>query len=192
MPTHPRFGAVLLGLVGTLVTVPAEAQAGRLAQAQVLSLVLAAPSVLGVTITSGASQSIASLTDNAVNGFPSPVTILTNWNLNPGQTARVNLVAYFTTPSQALVGGATQIPSSRVLGRVTTGLPVTFTAISQGPVGGIGTAGGSLQLFSQAISGTNKVATRTDNLDLQLDLVGFPTLDPENYTGTLTLQAVTQ
>lgn len=192
MPTLPRFGAVLLGLVGTLVTAPAGAQAGRLAQAQVLSLVLAAPSVLGVTITSGASVSIASLTDNAINGFPSPVTILTNWNLNPGQTAQVNLVAYFTTPSQALVGGATQIPSSRVLGRMTTGLPVTFTAVSQGPLGGVGTAGGSLQLFSQAITGANKVATRTDNLDLQLNLVGFPTLNPGNYAGTLTLQAVTQ
>jgi hypothetical protein len=145
-----------------------------------------------VTVTSGATQSIASLTDNAVNSFPSPVGVLTNWNLNPGQTASVSLVAYFAVPAQALVGGSTQIPSSRVLGRMTTGAPTTFTAINQGSVGGLGTAGGSLNLFTQAINGANKVASRTDNLDLELNLVGFPTLTPGTYTGTLTIQAVTQ
>jgi hypothetical protein len=192
VPTLARIGVALLVIAGTLATTPAVAQEGRLQQAQVLSLVVAAPSVLGVTVTAGGSQSIASLTDNAVNGFPSPVTIMTNWDISPGQTSRVNLVAYFATPTQALVGGATQIPSSRVLGRVTTGLPIAFTALSEGPVGGVGTAGGSLQLFSQVIAGANKVATRTDNLDLQLDLVGFPTLPSGTYSGTLNLIAITQ
>jgi hypothetical protein len=59
-------------------------------------------------------------------------------------------------------------------------------------VGGIGTAGGSLRLFSQNISGPTKKASRTDNLELEIDLVGFPTLAPGTYTGTLNIQAVTQ
>jgi hypothetical protein len=127
-----------------------------------------------------------------VNDFPSPVVIQTAWNVNPGQTNTVNLVAYFSTPAQALVGGATQIPSSRVLGRMLTGIPATFTAITQNGIGGVGTAGGSLSLFAVNISGVNKNATRTDNLDLQLDLVGFPTLGAGSYTGVLNLRAVTQ
>jgi hypothetical protein len=101
-------------------------------------------------------------------------------------------VAYFTTPAQALVGGATQIPSSRILGRMLTGIPATFTAIAQNGIGGVGTAGGSLRLFGVNIGGGNKNASRTDNLDLQLNLVGFPTLGAGVYTGVLNLRAVTQ
>ena len=89
------------------------------AQAQIISLAATAPSTLAVTVTSGAVQTIAGVTDNAVNSFPAPVVIQTDWNVNPGQTNTVNLIAYFSIPAQALVGGATQIPSSRVLGRMT-------------------------------------------------------------------------
>jgi hypothetical protein len=144
------------------------------------------------TVSSGAVQSIPSLTDNAVNNFPAPVVITTGWDVNPGQTNTVNLMAYFTTPAQALTGGATQIPSSRVLGQMTTGLPVAFTAITQNAVGGVGTVGGSLRLFSLNISGANKKSSRTDNLNLQINLVGFPTLAPGTYSGTLNIRAVTQ
>jgi hypothetical protein len=132
------------------------------------------------------------LVDNATNAFPAPVVLQTNWNLNPGQTSEVDLVAYFAVPAQALSGGSTQIPSSRIEGRMTTGLPTTFTAVSGGPVAGVGTAGGSLHLFRQVINGANKNASRTDNLNLQLNLLGFPTLAVGSYTGTLTIQAVTQ
>jgi hypothetical protein len=74
---------------------------------------------------------------------------------------------------------------------MTTGLPVGFTAFTQNAVGGIGTAGGSLRLFSQAITGINKNSSRTDNLNLQLDLTGMA-LAPGTYTGTLNIRAVTQ
>jgi hypothetical protein len=162
------------------------------AQTQIISLAAAAPGSLTVTIQAGGTQTIAGVADNAVTSFPSPVVILTDWNVNPGQTNTVNLVAYFSLPAQAMVGGSTQIPSSRVLGRVTTGLPTTFTAITQNGIGGVGTAGGSLSLFSVNIGGANKNASRTDNLDLQLNLVGFPTLAAGTYTGVLNIRAVTQ
>jgi hypothetical protein len=162
------------------------------AQAQIISLAATAPSTLAVTVTSGAVQTIAGVTDNAVNSFPTPVVIQTDWNINPGQTNTVNLIAYFSIPAQALVGGITQIPSSRVLGRVLTGTPTTFTAITQNGIGGVGTAGGSLPLFALTITGANKNDSRTDNLDLQLNLVGFPALPAGSFTGVLNLRAVTQ
>lgn len=162
------------------------------AQARIISLAATAPSALSVAVTSGAVQTIAGLADNAVNNFPSPVVIQTTWDVKPGQTNTVQLVAYFTVPAQALVGGTTQIPSSRILGRMTTGLPVAFTAITQNGVGAVGTAGGSLRLFSVNISGANKNSARTDNLDLQLNLVGLPPLPAGSYTGVLNLRAVTQ
>ncbi len=161
-------------------------------QTQIISLAAAAASDLAVTIQSGSIQTIVGIADNAITNFPSPVVIQTSWNLNPGQTNTVELVAYFSLPAQAMIGGATLIPSSRVEGRMTTGLPTTFTAINQNGIGGVGSAGGSLRLFSENIGGANKNASRTDNLDLQLNLVGFPTLPAANYTGVLNIRAVTQ
>ena len=189
---RPCLSLLASGAILALGAKEARAQAGTVSAAHVIALAATKTSQLSVTVTSGAVQSIPSLTDNAVNNFPTPVVITTGWDVNPGQTNTVNLMAYFTTPAQALTGGSTQIPSSRVLGRVTTGLPVAFTAITENAVGGIGTAGGSLRLFSQNNSGPTKKASRTDNLELEIDLVGFATLAPGTYTGTLNIQAVTQ
>src|SRR3954470_3089725 len=164
-----RYGIALLALCALFAPRARELSA----QARIISLAATSPGALNVTVTSGAVQTIAGVTDNAVNPFPAPVVIQTSWNVNPGQTNTMNLVAYFSTPAQALVGGATQIPSSRVEGRMLTGLPVAFTAITQNGIGGVGTAGGSLRLFAVNINGANKSASRTDNLDLRLNLVGF-------------------
>lgn len=185
--TTRRYLAGLLALSALALRAPELS-----AQAQIISLAAAAASTLTVTVQSGAVQTIAGVTDNAPNNFPSPVAIQTAWNVTAGQTNTVNLVAYFAVPAQALVGGTTQIPSSRILGRMTTGLPVTYTAMTQNAVGGVGTAGGSLRLFSVNISGSNKNAARTDNLDLRLDLVGFPPLAAGDYVGVLNIRAVTQ
>jgi hypothetical protein len=175
-----------------LGTEVAAAQAGTVSTARIIALAATKAGRLTVTVTSGLVQSIPAVTDNTVNSFPGPAVIVTQWDLNPGQTNTVNLVAYFSLPAQAMSGGAVNIPSSRILGRMTTGLPVAFTAMTQNGVGGVGTAGGSLQLFSQDITGINKTASRTDNLDLQLNLVGFPTLPVGSYTGTLNIRAITQ
>ena len=182
------YGPKLLALGVLLALGATELQA----QAQIISLAAVTLGNLAVTIQSGGVQAIPGIVDNAVNNFPSPVVILTDWNVNPGQTNTVNLVAYFSLPAQAMVGGSTQIPSSRVLGRMTTGLPTTFTAMTQNGIGGVGTAGGSLSLFAVTISGANKNDSRTDNLDLQLNLVGFPTLAAGAYVGVLNIRAVTQ
>ena len=186
--TAVKIGFKLLAL-SVLLTLGAR---GLLAQSQVISLAATTPGVLSVTLQSGAVQAIAPVTDNAINNFPTPVVIRTDWNLNPGQTNTLNLVAYFSIPAQAMAGGAVQIPSSRIQGRMTTGLPVAFTPITQNAIGGVGSAGGSLALFSIPIGGANKNSSRTDNLDLRLDLVGSPTLPAGAYTGVLNIRAVTQ
>jgi hypothetical protein len=161
-------------------------------QARIISLAATSPSDIGLVVTSGAVQTITGVTDNAVNNFPSPVVIQTTWSVNPGQTNTVNLVAYFAVPAQAMVGPSTQIPSSRILGRMSTGIPATFTPIDQNAFAGVGTAGGSLLLYSVNINGSNKSSIRSDNLDLQLDLVGFPTLPSGAYVGVLNLRVITQ
>jgi len=162
------------------------------AQAQIISLAAANPGQLIVTVHSGAVQNLTGVTDNAVNDFPAPVVINTDWNVQQNQTNTMNLVAYFTLPAQAMVGGTTQIPSSRLLGRMTTGIPAAFTAFTQNGLGGVGTAGGSLQLFAVNITNANKKDNRTDNLDLRLNLVGFPPLAAGAYAGVLNIRAVTQ
>jgi len=189
-PLHRGLPVLLAGLALGLGGTEAEAQ--TLGPVRVITLSAASVSSLSVTITSGSSQTIPSVTDNAVNLFSAPVAITTKWDLNPGQTNSVTLVGYFSNPAQALTGSGVQIPSSRMLGRVTTGSPTTFTAFTQNGVAGIGVAGGSLKLFAANISGPTKKMTRTDNLDLELNLVGFPDLPVGTYTGTLNIRAVAQ
>ncbi|HET8625068.1 MAG TPA: hypothetical protein VFM14_16005 [Gemmatimonadales bacterium] len=186
-----------LCFAGALVatgTAQAAAQVGTVSNAQVISLAAAKSSQLSVAVTAGATQTLPSFTDNTTNNFPSPVVIRTQWDLHPGQTGSVRLIAWFATPAQALfnAGSGTAIASSRMRGRVATGVPVTFAAFTQNPVGGVGAAGGSLQLLNVNINGANKTTTRSDNLQLQLDLTGAGVLPPGTYSGTLNIQAVTQ
>jgi hypothetical protein len=155
----------------------------------------AAAGLVSISVGSGATQSLGTVTDNAPNNFPSPVSITLTWDLLP-QTGTVDVVAYFTTASAAMTSGPVSIPSSWIKGRVLpTGnmqnTPATFTPFTQNAIGGVGSAGGSLRLFSQPILGYSKTGSVTANLDLQLDLTGR-VLTAGTYSGTLTIRAVTQ
>jgi hypothetical protein len=70
---------------------------------------------------------------------------------------------------------------------MTTGTPTTFTAFSQ--TAPLGAAGAGLTLFSEALTGTNHTANRTDNLNLEINLAAQPLLPAGTYTGTLNIQA---
>jgi hypothetical protein len=172
----------------------ASAQAGLTSNTETVSLSASKSTSLTVTVNSGASQSIASITDNVVNNFPSAVNITTAWDINP-TAASVTLVGYFSSAASALTNGTFNIPTSQMKGRVQTAgapnAPASFTAFTQNAVGGVGTASGSLTLFSETITAANKKSTRTIDLELQLDLTG-QTTTPGTYTGTLNLRAVTQ
>ena len=186
------FPAVVTAL--TIVTATASAQAGLTSNVATVSLSAVKSPSLTVTVNSGGTQSLSSITDNATNDFPSTVNITTAWDVNPS-AASVSLVGYFTTPTAALTNGAFNIASSSVKGKVTTvgapGAPAAFTAFTNNAVGAAGTAGGSLTLFTETITGANKASSRTIDLALQLDLTGQATT-PGTYSGTLNLRAVTQ
>ena len=116
-----------------------------------------------------ASASLASITDGSNANVFTPVSLTTAWNLTAG--ASVRLVGWFGTPAQALANGTDFIPSSRVEGRVGA---TAYAPFSGAAVGGVGVAGGSLQLFSQAVAAGSYFGNRIDQLDLRLDLTGVP------------------
>jgi hypothetical protein len=119
----------------------------------------------------------------------SGVTITTTFSgLGIGTT--MDLYAYFASPTSALTDGhspADLIPSSAVLGQVTTGLPTAYTAFTQTTPFNAAACG--LHLYD-ATSSFNTGTTRTDVLNLEINLSGVPTLPAGAYTGTITLQAV--
>ena len=163
----------------------AVAQVGLLSN--VATVALTATKNATLTVTPNASTStLASITDGSnVNDF-TPVSLTTSWNLTAGSSVR--LIGWFATPAQALVNGANFIPSSKVEGRVNAAAYAPFTGAA---LGGVGVAGGSLQLFSQAVGAGSFFGTRTDQLDLRLDLTGTTTFAGD-YLGTLNLQAIVQ
>lgn len=192
MPRTALPSPVVIALVAmvTLLPVRASAQAGTGSATGAVSLGAVRTDNLSVTIVSGGTQTLPVLTDNALNTFPGTVRIRTRWNLQPFVTNGVSLVAYFTTPSQALVNGTDAIPSSRMLGRLNA---TPYQPFTQGPSGGVGTAGGSLQLFFVDFGFLNLFNTnvdRTDDLQLQIDLRGAPATLAGTYSGVLTLRAV--
>lgn len=149
---------------------------------------------ISLAVNAGAVQTIASVTDNVVNSFPTPVTITLSWDLHPS-TANVQVIGYFANPAMAMSSGSLGIPSGWIKGRVLTaevvGAPTSFTPFTQNAVGGIGTTGGSLALMTQPVLGYSKSGSKTIDLELQLDLVGR-VLAAGTYTGTLNIRAVTQ
>jgi hypothetical protein len=180
----------LLGVVAAILVgvSPAVAQVGLTSSLATVNINATKSSVLSLLINSGGTQTLASLTDNTTNNFASPVNVTTTWDLNAG--SNVVLVGSFATPAQALASGANFITTQYIKGRVTTGTPTSYTAFTQAGVGTIGTAGGSLTLFTQSTA--SLAGNRTDNLDLQIDLTGHANLIPGTYTGTLNLQAIVQ
>jgi hypothetical protein len=175
-------GATALLLIGAN---NARAQVGTTSNIATVALTATKDATLSVT-PNASTATLASITDNSnVNDF-TPVSLTTAWNLNAGSSVR--LVGWFATPAQALANGSDFIASSRVEGRVGA---TAYAPFSGAPVGTVGVAGGSLELFSQAVGAGTYFGSRTDQLDLRLDLTGVTTMAGD-YTGTLNLQAIVQ
>ena len=172
-----------LSLLTSAVSAYSQLNSGT--QSVTLNAVMAETLTLSATSTSvnfalaGSSTATAAL----------PVVIITTWVLQP---SRANLVldAYFASSSAALTDGAATpdyIPSSAVLGKVSTGTPTSYTAFTQTTA--LGPAGAGLTLFTVPLTASNRTGVRTDNLNLQINLSGLPQLPAGTYTGTITLQA---
>lgn len=185
MRIHERLlGGIAVLAVSAALSAPASALV--LSGIRNANLTATLTQALTVTVTGGSSVNFA-LTQNAATNGDVPTIIRTAWNLNPGQIGAVRLFAYFNVPAQALTDGAgNNIPSSWVMGQMTTGTPTSYTAFTQ--TNPVGPAGGSLALFTTNITGINKNSSRTDNLNLRIDLTGR-TLSAGAYTGVLRIQA---
>lgn len=180
-------------LVPLLLLVPTAnlmAQSGTQSGGGTVGLTATRTARLSVAIVSGATVTLPGITDNALNPFPTGASLRTRWTLQPIVTNGVALVAYFTSPANAMVNGTATIPSSRILARLNAG---AYQPVVGNAVGGVGTAGGSLQLFAVDFGFLNLFNTtgdRTDQLDLQLDLRGAPRTRAGVYVGTLNIRAV--
>ena len=184
---HSRWMNALLAATALFLFVAtnASAQAGLTSNVATVALTATKAATLSVSPATSVAT-LASITDGSnANNF-TPVSLTTSWNLTAGSSVR--LVGWFGTPTQALANGTDLIPSSKVEGRVNATAYAPFTGA---PVGAVGVAGGSLQLFSQAVAAGSYFGTRIDQLDLRLDLTGTTTMAGD-YTGTLNLQAIVQ
>ncbi len=180
--------AVSLAVAGMLTFNAYAAPAPVTSNAPTVALNATLSESIGLSVS--ASSVSFTLQNNQTVAGSAAVPITTNWVLNPSRTS-VKLYGFFASSTAALTDGLTTpdlIPSSDVLGQVTTGTPTTFTAFSE-TASGFGAASASLLLFTQAISSTtpNFVGNRTDNLNLEIATPA--NLPAGSYTGTLTLQA---
>ena len=185
--------SVVFGL--QLLAAPLAAQIGLASGSQSVQLLATKRSSVGIALPAGATATLPGDLVAGANDF-APLPVVTSWNLDPARTASVRLVAFFDAPARALAAALGTIPASHVLGRVPTGGPKSFAPFTGGPVatggGMLGSAGGTLVLFAQPIAGGNAAGSRTDELQMRIDLSGLPDLPPGTYTGTLNLVATTQ
>jgi len=181
--------SMLLVAVALLLPVTASAQIPLTGVKNVI-LNATLPESLTISLTGATSVTFNPLLPAGVTAGSVPVGVQTSWVLNPSRGS-VKLVGYFSsTDALTEPTGPSYINVANVLGRVTTGSPTTFTAFTQTVTGGIGIAGASLLLFSETIIGNNKNKTRTDSLDLEIDLGSVPQQPAGVYTGTLNIQAI--
>lgn len=151
---------------------------------------------LSVTLNSGATQTITSLTPSAVNNFNGgPANVTTAWVLKPGRTA-VALYAYFDTATGMVhtdSGNTVDIPAAAIKAQLNGA--GAHNGLGNSLVSTFGGTATGLNLFSQAITGTNKNSSRTDTITLQLDLSGpangqdMTQLPADTYTGTMHIRA---
>lgn len=166
--------------------------AASVANAQVLNST-AAPitltATLGESLTVNLSASAVSFTlasGSAANAGSTNITATTSWALKSTRTA-VGVYAYFASATAALTdGGGNNIPSSAFFISDNSG---PSTALGNTVVFGGSNAG--LQLANVAITGSNRVSSRTDAMAFNINLTGgiLPTLPVGTYNGTLNIAA---
>ncbi|HET7600913.1 MAG TPA: hypothetical protein VFK09_11500 [Gemmatimonadales bacterium] len=171
------------------------AQTGVGSPPQTVSIVATKVASVSVALPAGGKATLPGSLSSGVNDF-TPVPLVTSWDVDPARTATVSLVAYFGSAPAALAGPEAAIQTSRVLARVPTGGPKSFTPFTGAGLAGAGAAAGmpgaSLVLFTQAIGPDNARGGRTDDLQLRIDLTPPPELPPGSYSGVLNLVAITQ
>ncbi|HEU5170046.1 MAG TPA: hypothetical protein VFU46_05890 [Gemmatimonadales bacterium] len=166
-------------LAATLLLAPQlQAQAGLSSDLRTVTLAATKPASVTVSLPSGGFARLPRALASGANDF-APIPVVTSWELDPGQTATVSLLAYFDLPARALASAAGAIPASAVHGAVGQEVPRSFTA-------------GAVVLFTEPISTGNARGERSDELRVRIQVTDFGALPAGTYTGTLNLVAVTQ
>jgi hypothetical protein len=136
-----------------------------------------------VTVTAAPAFVSFQLIARGVAASSSGVGVTTTWT-GMSRLARLNLYGYFPGARSALAGGSppVDIPSSAVLGQVPAGAPSSFTPFTQSNPAG-GASAGLLLYCEPFLSGGT--GSRTDTLNMEIDLKDLPQLPAGSYTGTL-------
>lgn len=176
--------------VAALLSLASTAAFSQALNSNSASVALTATLLDSLTVTATPAAVNFALVSGGVAVGSAPVVITTTWVLGVGR-ANVALDGYFASATQALtsVVASANIPSSAVFGQDALGTPTAFTAFTQATVLGTGSTG--LSIYTVPLTTANRAYTRTDNLNLQIDLsaAALHQLPSSIYTGTLTLQA---
>lgn len=175
-------------LVAALTVLPSMAGAQVSSSLQQVAL----GAIKGQSVTLGApspSSQGTNIVDAGISEYPQAVTLTVAWDVTSSSSTTVKLVGYFPSPTQALAFGTSYIPSSAIEASTdggTTWLPFTSSA-----VGGIGSAGGSLTLYTSApTQGSNSNSSASVSFKLRLNLTAGPATLAGIYSGTLYLMAI--
>jgi hypothetical protein len=128
------------------------------------------------------------LVAQGVAASSSGVGVTTTWT-GLTRLSRLNLYGFFSGAGAALSGGGSptvNIPSFAVLGQVVTGSASQYTPFTQrNPVSG---SSASLLLYCELFL-NGGTGSRTDTLNMEIDLKDLPQLPAGAYNGILYLQA---
>jgi hypothetical protein len=187
-PFSKRGNFVLLAGSLSLVSMLLPDAFGQTLPSNLATVGLTATVTETLTVVATPATVTFTLVPSAVSGASGPISIVTTWILG-SSSSRVELDGYFASATGALTNSAATpylIPPSDVLGQVVTGTPTTFAPFTGS--GMVSTVGAGLILFTQAITNANRSATRTDALNLEVNLLATPQLPAGVYAGTLTLE----
>jgi hypothetical protein len=141
-----------------------------------------------VSVTAAPAFVTFQLVPQGVASSSSGVGVTTTWT-GLTRLCRLNLYGFFSGAGTALSGGGfpvVNIPSSAVLGQVLTGSPLQYTPFTQSnPVSG---SAASLLLYCELFL-NGGTGSRTDTLNMEINLKDLPQLPAGAYNGILYLQA---
>lgn len=180
-----RFAATVV-----VLTALAASTAGAQVSSNLQSINLNAVKGQSVTLSapSPGTQTL-NIVDDAINQYSAPFAVTVGWDVNNSTTTTVKVVGYFATPAQALANGTNYIASSRIETSGDAG--TTWVPATAGAVGGVGTTGGSVVLYTSPVTqGANKGGTHPMTFLVRLNLVGAPSVTSGTYSGTLNLIAI--
>ena len=183
MRLQRKLGRVaMLALMAAMFAAPARAQV-RNSGASPITLQAVLTQSISVAL-SGNAVNFNLVAGSANNPGSTSITATTAWTLKPS-VGSLKVYAFFSTSTAALTDGAgNNIPSADF--QISTNAGAFAALTNTVPFGG---ANAGLQLSSTPILGNNKIGTRNDVMNFNINLTALPNLPANDYTGTLTIQA---